>query len=170
MFIVQLLTTYQPKDASGNAQTSLNAGEFCGFSRKEYDFIIEKKLGLPAKAVRMLKTIDRKDTKAILGKSWEGRKTVRPGQALTVLASVADRLIKEGLAEELVLASTVASHKDQKGTIRDSGTFACSPKEMAEHVKNQTAEPYVHPMDEIAEEDEELRMMERSAQTRVGAR
>lgn len=177
MFIVQLLKQYQPKDASGNAQTSLNAGEFAGFSRKEYEFIIADrpsgKIGLPAKSVRMLKPVDRKVARQVLGKSWEPRKGARIGQALTLLADRADKLIKDGMAEELFAMITTAPHKDHKGTLRDSGTFVATKKEIEEHVKNGTAEAYVNPADELEDEDpdlEEQRMVDRAAEARSGSR
>ncbi len=118
----------------------------------------------------MLKAVDRKVAREVLGKSWEPRKGARVGQALTLLADRANKLIKDGMAEELFEATVTAPHKDHKGTMRDSGNFVCSREELAEHVKNQTAEPYEHPLDIIEEEDQELRMVERSAETRVGSR
>ena len=146
MQVVQLTKQYR----------NVNAGEFAGYSDREAEWILEHKLGRPAKAVRMLKPVLRKDAEQVLGKSWEYRRGAKVGQCLTLEAKKADELIGKGLAVELVQATVVAPIKNEAGVIiRETGTFACTKAELAEHQKNGVADVFVHPADDNEEEEAE---------------
>jgi len=156
-YIAKLTKPYTIMGPSGPL-TTLNAGEFAGFSRREYDFIIDRRIGVPAKAVRMTVDVPRAEAQDKLGKSWESRKGCRKGQCYTLEATFADALIAKQFAVELVQAVTTAPHKDAAGRDREFGVFSCSKDELKKHQSDGTADAFVHPQDDLGDEDDDARL------------
>lgn len=160
--IVRLRQAYRVTGPSGPI-TNLNTGEFASFPKKEAEWMVAQGIATWAKSVRITKEVLRADAEKVLGKSWEPRRGSKAGQCMTLEAEDADRLIKAGLAVQLVEAMVVNPHKDAQGRMREEGKFVCSVDELKEHQKNGTADEWSHPIDDMQAEE----LAERQAKARA---
>lgn len=148
MQVVKLVKPYR------TANSQHNAGEFIGVTDKEAEFILDKKLGIQAKTVRITKAITRAEAPAVLGKSFEARKGAKTGQAYTLDAVQADKLIKSGAAVELIQAAVLQPFRDAQGHQRNRGVFGATAEELKKYQADGNADVFVHPTDDIDQEIE----------------